>query len=77
MKLIELWGSDGTLEVEIVLINNVGIDRYVAALWGEGYSVKNLSKGVVGMYVIFERDVPRDEPCAWLAKVGVSLRGND
>ena len=58
MKLIELWGSDGTLEVEIILINNVGIDRYVAALWGEGYSVKNLSKGVVGMYVIFERDVP-------------------
>ena len=36
MKLIELWGSDGTLEGEIVLINNVGIDRYVAALWGEG-----------------------------------------
>ena len=58
MKLIELWGSDGTLEVEIVLINNVGIDRYVAALWGEGYSVKNLSEGVVGMYVIFQRDVP-------------------
>ena len=27
MKLIEVGGRDGTLEIEVVLIDNVGIDR--------------------------------------------------
>ena len=39
MKFIKLWSRDGTLKVEIVLINDVGIDRDVAALWGEGDSL--------------------------------------
>jgi len=36
MKFIKLWGRDGTLKIEVVLVDNVRIDRDMAALWGEG-----------------------------------------
>ena len=36
MKLVEVGGRDGTLEIEVVLIDDVRIDRDMAALWREG-----------------------------------------
>ena len=36
MKIIKLWGRNGTLEIEVVLIDNVGVDGNMTALRREG-----------------------------------------
>ena len=55
MKLIKLWGRNGTLEIEVVLIDNVGVDSNMTAFRREGYlTLQNLGKGVIGFHVGFE-----------------------
>ena len=55
MKFIKIWGRDGTLKIEVVLVDNVRVDGDMAALGREGYlALQNLSKGVIGFYVGFK-----------------------
>ena len=37
MKFIKIWGRDGTLEIEVVLIDNVRVDGNMTAVRREGY----------------------------------------
>ena len=54
MKFIKIWGRDGTLKIEVVLVDNVRVDGDMTALRREGYlTLQNLSKGVIGFYVGF------------------------
>ena len=55
MKLIKLWGRNGALEIEVVLVDNVRVDGSMTAVRRKGYlTLQNLGKGVIGGNVGFE-----------------------
>ena len=55
VKIIKLWGRNGTLEIEVVLIDNVGVDGDMTALRREGeLTLQNLGTGVICLNVGFE-----------------------
>ena len=55
MKLIKLWGRNGALEIEVVLVDNVRVDGSMTAVRRKGnLTLQNLGKGVIGGNVGFQ-----------------------